>query len=192
MNLIFDIGNVLVTFNPKEFIKTLFPDRPLQIELAKAIFLSDEWLKIDLGELTVSATCEILCQRNPKLKADIKYAFEYIFDMLVPMPETISLLPKLKELGHKLYYLSNIGFEASDYLTSKHEFFNLFDGGIFSCDVNLLKPDKEIYMALLDKYDLTATDCIFFDDMKKNTNAASEVGINGVHFTNADCIKPFL
>jgi len=192
MNLIFDLGNVLVTFNPKEFIRDLFPDRPLQVEVAKAIFLSEQWLKIDSGELTISEACASICQQNPSMETDIKYVFKNILDMLVPMNETVSLLPKLKESGHNLYYLSNIGFEARDYLKSSFDFFNYFDGGIFSCDTSLLKPDAKIYQALLDKYNLTAEDCIFFDDMEKNATAASSLGIRGVHFTGADCITSLI
>ena len=192
MNFIFDLGNVLFTFKPEEFIQKLFPDRPLQIELAKAIFLRDEWLQIDLGELTFNEASEIISKKNPAQKADIQHVFEHICEMLVPMTETVVLLPKLKESGHKLYYLSNIGFDFRDYLTSKHEFFDLFDGGIFSCDVNIVKPDTRIYRVLLDKYNLSAQDCIFFDDIKENVKAASDIGIRGIHFTDIRCIKSLL
>jgi len=192
MNLIFDIGNVLFTFNPKEFIKNLFPDRPLQAELAKAVFLTDEWPKVDLGELTFSDACTIICERNPDMKTDILHVFETMHTMLSPINETISLLPKLKEAGHTLYYLSNIGFDFRDYLVSNYDCFSHFDGGIFSCDVNLIKPDEKIYQALLDKYNLSAHDCVFFDDISKNVQAACEVGIKGIVFNDAECVREFL
>jgi len=63
-------------------------------------------------------------------------------------------------------------------------FVQYMDGGIFSFELNLIKPDAAIYHALLERYQLNPDECVFFDDVEKNVKAACEVGIHGVLFEN--------
>ncbi|MCL2227576.1 MAG: HAD family phosphatase [Oscillospiraceae bacterium] len=188
MNFVFDIGNVLVTYKPYTYIEGLFPGSPFVKELAAAIFLGKEWLDLDRGTLTFGEACEILCKRMPELDAEIRLAFKNVNNLYSPITETTDLLPKIREQGHKIYYLSNISFDARDYLLQNYRFFDLFDGGVFSCDVRLLKPEEEIYRHLLEKHSLTPEECIFFDDVEANAKAAEKLGIRGVTFTGAGCV----
>jgi len=110
-----------------------------------------------------------------------------VTDMFIPL-DTVELLPKIKSADHTLYYLSNITFDVRDYLVAKYDFFNLFEGGVFSCDERIIKPNPEIYRLLLKKYNLNASDCIFFDDVEKNIEAAEKEGIKSILFTTADCV----
>lgn len=113
-------------------------------------------------------------------------------NMLTPIAETIELLPKIKESGHKLYYLSNYHKELSRYIKNKYSFFNYFDGGVFSCDVNVVKPSVKIYQHFLDKYRLEPRECLFFDDMEQNVSAAKESGINGILFTGSESVIGYI
>ena len=113
-------------------------------------------------------------------------------DIVSPIKETIELLPKIKENGHRLYYLSNMPKETRSFLLENHEYIKMFDGGIFSCEVNLLKPSPEIYKHLLEKYNLIPGECIFFDDVQRNVSAAEKEGIKGVLFTTAECVLKYI
>ena len=64
-------------------------------------------------------------------------------------------------------------------------FLNNFDGGIISYKENLLKPEAEIYIKLLDTYNLNAEECLFIDDTLVNIEAANKLGINTLHFVNS-------
>ena len=76
----------------------------------------------------------------------------WLTDMLTAMPQFVQWLAKIKAQGHGLYYLSNYHHLLRNYIMETYDFFALFDGGVFSCDVKLLKPQPQIYQRLLEKY----------------------------------------
>ena len=192
MNLIFDIGNVLVNYKPVTFLEGLFSDRYLVVKMYNTIFKSPEWLYMDQGNMTRDEAIDVFCAREPEFALAIRITIQSVNEIFTPKQETIELLPKLLESGHSLYFLSNMQSEIRDFLLDKYEFFNLFHGGIFSCDVHAIKPSPEIYLYLLEKYRLIPEDCIFFDDVEENVTAAEKEGMKGVLFTTAECVLPYL
>jgi len=192
VNYIFDVGNVLVDYRPKKYLGSLFSDGELVEKLYTLVFGSPEWLEMDKGLLSFNNATEIFCSREPQYQKEIRTLMKHVNRIFDPIEETIDLLPKIKEAGHSLYYLSNIQFEVRDYLLKTHDFFTMFDGGVFSCDINHIKPSPEIYRHLLKKYSLNPADCIFFDDMKENVTAAEKENIKSILFTTPDCISEFI
>lgn len=191
MNFIFDIGNVLIDFKPEQFLHTLLENPSHEHKMNEIIFKSIEWVKLDEGTITSKEACSTLCFKEPEYQELITKIMEKLPDMLTPIPSTIELLPKIKNLGHKLYYLSNYHKELSSFIRNKYSFFNLFDGGVFSCDIHILKPSVEIYQHILDDYRLDPKDCIFFDDTERNVTAAEKLGIKGVLFTGCNTIEDY-
>jgi len=189
MNFIFDVGNVLVDYKPLSYLESLFHDEVLVRKMHETVFLSREWVSMDLGLLTHREACEVFCRREPALSAAIKRTMENLPALFTPISETIGLLPIIKEKGHCMFYLSNIHKETRDFLIGEYEFFDLFDGGLFSCDVLEIKPSPEIYRRLLNKYALLPGDCLFFDDSTENVAAANSEGLNGILFTGAGCVQ---
>jgi len=192
MNFVFDIGNVLISYKPLPYLEGLFPEKSVAEKVYKTIFRSPEWEYLDQGVLTYKQASEIFCAREPDYEAAICLAIENVYDIFVPIAETVELLPVIKDAGHNLYYLSNIHVEIRDYFLNKHQFFKLFNGGVFSCDVHLMKPSPEIFRCFLDTCHLAPEDCVFFDDIEENVAAARNEGINGVLFTGAQCVKRVL
>jgi len=192
MNFIFDIGNVLVEYQPVAFLESLFTDKAIVEKMNDTIFKSAEWLDMDRGMYTHDEAVDIYCEREPGFEADIIKTMQNVNRMFAPKLEIIELLPDIKGAGHGLFYLSNIHREIRDCILAEHEYFKLFDGGIFSCDVKVIKPSPEIYRHLIGKYQLIPSECIFFDDMEANVSAAEKEGIKGVLFTTAECILDFL
>ena len=192
MNFIFDIGNVLIDFKPIPFLQKLFADSELESKVYETIFKSPEWLDMDRGTTTHRDACDIFCLREPNYKAEIIHTMQRLNDMLTPISSTIEILPEIKKRGHKLYYLSNYHNELRNYILDRYPFFSLFDGGVFSCDVKTIKPEPEIYHDFLCMYQLYPKECIFFDDMSENVEAAKRECINSILFTDVECIKPFL
>ena len=192
MNFIFDFGDVLVDFKPVKYLSSLFSDKFIIDKMYTTIFKSKEWLIMDQGLMTHEEALEIYCEREPEYKEEIRKTIINANDIVSPINKTIDLLPVIKSAGHRLYYLSNMQKEIRTYLLENHKYIDLFDGGIFSCDVNYIKPSPEIYRLLINKYDLIPEESIFFDDMAENVSAAEKEGIKGVLFTTAECVLEFL
>jgi len=192
MNFIFDIGNVLVDYNPLLFLEAIFPDKAIVKRMHELIFLSREWADMDKGLLSQKEATEIFCKNEPNHTQEINLVMSRLNDLFTLKNATVNLLPKVREAGHKLFYLSNIQVEVRDYLLSEYDFLDMFDGGVYSCDVKAIKPSSEIYRSLLDKYELVPEDCLFFDDMEVNVEAARKEGIKSIVFTDASCVEPFL
>ena len=192
MNIVLDIGNVLIDFKPMHYLCNLFSDQSLACKMNDTIFLSPEWVKLDEGLLTHDEACHIFCLREPTYESAIIHTMLNLTDMLTPIHSIIELLPKIIESGYNLYYLSNYHMELRDYVVNKYQFFELFDGGVFSCDVHLVKPSPEIFNMFLSKYSLLAEKCLFFDDVEENVTAARNAGINGVLFSNANSMTPYI
>ena len=103
-----------------------------------------------------------------------------------PIDKSIKLLKKLKsENKYKLFLLSNIDKETSNLLKSRYkDIFSYFDGMVFSCEANLLKPNREIYQFILDKFHIDPKRTIYIDDQLENVMAADDLGITGILFKN--------
>jgi FMN phosphatase YigB (HAD superfamily) len=191
-NIIFDIGNVLLEFKPLDYLKQTFHDDNLETLLYKGIFQCEEWLHLDRGILTQDEAIDVISSRNPKHKAHIKKCMDNWIDILIPIEGTVKILSELKEKGYKLYLLSNFHSLAFETVYSKHDFFKCFHGGIISYKENLLKPESEIYTKLLDTYSLNAEECLFIDDTLINVEAASNLGINTIHFESYESLEKSL
>ena len=187
--IIFDIGNVLLQFNPLEYLKTIFNDDEIEMIIYKEIFQSEEWLHLDRGILTQEEAIKIISMRNPKYNIHIKKCMENWTDILTPIEGTVKILNKLKENGYKLYLLSNFHSLAFNMICTKYDFFKQFDGGIISYKEKLLKPETEIYIKLLDTYNLSAQECLFIDDTLANIEAANKLDINTLHFINSEILE---
>ena len=192
MVYIFDIGNVLISFQPEARLATLFAERHLAVKMQEIIFQSDAWLQMDAGLLSHADALTLFCTQQPEYVAALQQTMQSLTTMLTPITPVVELLPEIKAAGHRLFYLSNYHRELRDYIVAVYPFFSLFEGGVFSCDVQINKPQAGIYRALLRRYQLDAADCLFFDDVAANVAAAEREGIHGVLFKDAASIKAYL
>ena len=124
-NIIFDIGNVLLDFNPKEYLKSKMKEDKVDY-VHKEIFESEEWIMLDRGTILEEEAIKIITSRSNGNEELIKIAFEKWYDILNPIEKTVDILKNLKESGYKVYYLSNFHLKAFEHVTSKYNFFNIF------------------------------------------------------------------
>jgi putative hydrolase of the HAD superfamily len=187
-NIIFDLGNVLLDFNPKVYVKSKISEEKVE-EIYKCIFRSDEWPMLDRGTISEEDAKINIINRNIKNEKLINLVFENWYDILAPIESSVDLLKKLKQKGYKVYYLSNFHLAAFEHVTRKHAFFECFNGGVVSYKEKLLKPEKEIYEKIIDKYNLEPSQTIFVDDMKENVRAAMKLGLKGIILENPKDLK---
>lgn len=179
-NIIFDIGNVLLSFQPEQFLKQYYDEQTIG-DLFTIIFCSDEWLELDLGNLTINEAIDIFSKRNPHYKEEIRFVLKNWTKMMTPIQQNVDIAYKLKEKGYSLYILSNFHDEAIKEMYNKYPFFHIFDGGVISAYEHMIKPNPKFYQILLDRYHLDPHECIFIDDMLANITIASIFGITGIH-----------
>jgi HAD superfamily hydrolase (TIGR01509 family) len=178
-NIIFDLGNVLISFRPSVYLeKNNYPPAKREIILSD-IFRSREWLLLDNGELSLGEAIDHITVRSSLTREEIAFFFDKRTEIMLPLDNNIKLLPELKKEGYRLYYLSNFPADIFDEVKRSYPFFEYFDGGIISADVRLTKPDLKIFSLLFHKYDLQAKECFFIDDIEENVNTAISTGMKG-------------
>ncbi|PNT90977.1 HAD family hydrolase [Clostridium thermosuccinogenes] len=188
-NIIFDIGNVLLSFKPLEHLKTKILDPDKASEIYKQVFLSEEWLMLDRGTITEEEAINALAGRNPQNGHWIRLAFENWYDILTPIEDNINIARDLKAAGYNIYYLSNFQSLAFDNITRRYDFFKLFDGGIVSFKEKLIKPEEGIYKRLLEEYRLLPEESVFIDDTQVNIEAAAKLNFKTILFTGAEDLR---
>jgi putative hydrolase of the HAD superfamily len=182
-NLIFDLGNVLISFKPSEyFSKNNYPDA-IKATILSDIFGSKEWQMIDKGEISTEEAIDAIAKKSSLNKEEIDHIFNLRTDLMFPLDQNVRLLPALKKRGFRLYYLSNFPLDIFDEIKNGYYFFKHFDGGLISAEVKSSKPESPIYEILLEKYSLTSEECLFIDDIEINVRAAEAIGMKGL-FTN--------
>lgn len=185
-NIIFDIGNVLLHFKPEKYLEETVTNRDIAQGILKAVFLSNEWVELDRGSITLEEAVDCICKKNPDISDGVRQCMGNYFNMFTPIIETVEILGNLKKIGYKLFYLSNFHLKAFNYVFEKYDFFKYFDGGIVSSKVLLLKPQKEIYERLVSEYGLIAGETLFVDDTWENIKGAEVIGLQTLHYKNAD------
>ncbi|NLY30975.1 MAG: HAD family phosphatase [Firmicutes bacterium] len=182
-NVIFDIGNVLLSFRPKEYLRSLgFSEEEVEL-YSRIIFRSSLWLDLDRGLVNEEEAVARLAAKHPKHAQGIERVFADWYAMFVPL-EGVKLLPKLKEAGYRLYALSNFHRDAFGHVRSKYHWFDLFDGMVISYEVHAIKPEPEIYRALIDRYGIDPKESVFIDDVKKNIDRALLFSFHTIHHTS--------
>lgn len=186
LNVIFDIGNVLLKYQPREYLRSLSFDEHHIDVYAKIIFGSNLWLDLDRGITNEQEVVAKLTTTYPEHTAGIRQVFAHWYSMLTPIEDSISLLSELEEKGHGLYALSNFHREAFHYVRSKYSWFDLFDGMVISYEINAIKPEPEIYQALIDRYNIDPKRSVFIDDVPANLVGAKTFGFHTIKFASSE------
>ena len=185
-NIIFDLGGVMVDFDPKTYLVDRFCNAEVEEQVSQLTFESEEWKKLDAGLISrFEGNATML--KNAQA-AGCEFEVQGVLDdwthILRPRHRMIELVRRLKNHGYCVYYLSNIPEDVLDFLTER-DLKGLFDGGVASCEVHINKPDPRIYKALLDKYQLKAGESVFIDDRLENVQAAFRLGFAGIQMKDS-------
>jgi putative hydrolase of the HAD superfamily len=188
LNLIFDLGGVVVRWDPAAIIAGVFQDEKIRARIREGVFGHPDWLELDRGTLDREDAIRRAARRLAMPEAEIRRLLVAVPPSLVPILETIDLLYRLKARGYPLYCLSNMHFASIEHLEREHRFFEVFKGIVISCRLNLCKPEPAIYEHALKANGLKAKDTVFIDDVDVNIAAAAQVGIRTIQFRDtAQC-----
>jgi putative hydrolase of the HAD superfamily len=182
---VFDLGGVVVRWDPDAIIARVFEDPAIRTQVKAGVFEHPDWLELDRGTLGREAAIARAAQRTGIPASDMKRLLHAVPPSLVAFPDTVELLRRLKKKGYPLYCLSNMHFASIEYLEQQESFWEVFDGRVISCRLNLCKPEAGIYEHLLQTYALDAAETVFIDDVQKNLDAAAKLGIRTLRFESA-------
>jgi len=188
-SIVFDLGNVLLDFDPESYLADFSYDEEKKMELKKAVFASPEWLQLDRGSLDFKEAKEKMIKRRPQLALEIENILAGWEEMLKLKEESLFILEDLAKKDYKLYVLSNFHQKAFDYVSKKYDFFKHFERLLISSQVGMIKPEKEIYNYLLTEFQLNPEETLFIDDTLANIEAARREGIKVIHFQTAERLK---
>ena len=187
--LVFDIGGVLIDWNPRYLYSKIFPDQD-EMEFFLRAVCSPEWnVQMD-GEKSFNDAINELIPRHPEYADQIRAYFSRWEEMIAgAIPETVKILAELKDADFPLAALSNWSSETFPVVNAKYEFLDWFEPLTISGRVGIVKPDPDIFHLILCSIDREPDECIYIDDMKHNVQAAGKIGFDAIHFLSPQQLR---
>jgi 2-haloacid dehalogenase len=189
-NIVFDLGGVLIDWNPKYLYRKIFSTEQ-QVEWFLDNICTGAWNSgQDEGRLMEEAT-KILVDQHPQYAPEITAYYQRWTEMLNGHLEgTLNILETLKTQGtHRLFALTNWSGESFPTALEMFDFLHWFEGIVVSGDEKLIKPDSRIYQLLFERFKIKPEESIFIDDSLKNVEAARELGMVSIHFVKPELLK---
>jgi len=189
--VIFDLGGVLVDWNPEYLYEKIFPGAPEKMNFFLNEVCTKDWnMEQDAGRTFEEGT-QILLKDYPEHEKEIRLFFDRWEEMMRgEIKGTSLILNKLKSLNEvKLYALTNWSAETFPMAKKRFEFLKHFEGIVVSGEEHTRKPYPKIYEIMLNRFGLEPQHCIFIDDSLENVEGARKLGINGLHYKNSKQLK---
>lgn len=190
-NIIFDMGNVLLTFDPDYIVRSILGVSSVDEELVRCTMGVPEWKELDNGAITEQEALASMIERAPKYQREIERIMEHWHEYMIPIDGMLELVMELKQKGYGLHLLSNASLRFYEY-SGRHPVFGLMDSLNISARMKLLKPQREIYEAVLNNRRLIARECLFIDDLPQNVEGARRAGIDAYQFVGVNALKDYL
>lgn len=190
-NVIFDLGRVLIDWNPRGYLDKKINDETKIEILFKEVFGSQEWQDLDRGTISEEEAIKRFKDRCPTCHTEIDDMFEHIIELIPPLEKNIKTFEEVAA-KYDTFILSNFGHRTFELVFNKYPWFKLFKGKVVSSHVKMLKPEKEIYLELINKYDLIPEETIFIDDTFVNVEASEALGIRTIHYTGEKDLREML
>lgn len=184
-NIVLDVGMVLVDWDWEGLFDDLgYGDDDFVFDaLASATVCSHRWKDWDRGSKSTEERTNEMIMVAPTFENEILNILSNIGMAVDQFDYSKPWIRAMKKAGYKVYLLSNYSKELYQQTREVQlDFEKEVDGAVFSYQVGAIKPEKEIYQALLDRYDLKGEECVFIDDRQENLEAAEAFGMKGVLF----------
>ena len=181
--VVFDIGNVLTEWHWRDSFVKMFGEELVEV-LADATVRSPEWYELDRGALDEEGIVDLLVNNAPQYAKEIERIVRECHDFVTVYPYAADWLKGLKAAGYKVYILSNFSEFGYNRAKPRFDFLEYADGALISYEVKEVKPDRVIYQAICDRYNIVPENAVFLDDKEENTAAAIEFGMHAITVVN--------
>ncbi len=191
MNIIFDFGGVVFQWRPAALLARVLPEHTATPEATQALVqkffrgYEGAWGDFDKGLIGVDETADGIASQTGLTPAQVREVIAAVPAELQPIPDTVELIQRLKQRGHRLFFLSNMPAPYAQHLEQSFGFMSLFEDGVFSSRVRIGKPGEAIFRLALERFGLAAEGTVFIDDHPANIVAAQVVGLTAIPFTEA-------
>jgi 2-haloacid dehalogenase len=187
--IIFDLGNVLVQWNPANLYQKFFEDQS-KVDYFLNNICTMDWHTVQDAGRTPEEGTEALVKEHPGWEHPIRAFYARWKEMFSgPIEGSVQILKELKEKGYKLYALSNWNAELYNRTVDDFPFLTWFDGKVISGEVKLKKPDEDIYQLLLQRFALHPKQALFIDDNEANIATAQRLDIESILFTSPEALR---
>lgn len=191
-HFIFDMGNVLVDFNPKYILSVYFKELSQINYYYHHFFKSGIWRKLDNGDIEFNDLIQKIQDSNSADKKQLVYFLRTWHHHLWERKEMTKIIKQLSEAGYSIHLCSNAPNTFYDY-ANEYSVFQYFESITISANHKVSKPNPALYKIVLKENNLVAKDCLFIDDLIQNIRAAEELGIDGYHYNGNELMfKKFL
>jgi len=187
--IIFDLGAVLIDWNPRHLYRKLFDD-----EAAMEVFLRDicapAWnAEQDRGR-TWQEAVDLLTAAHPGHQEMIQ-AYKDRWDEMLkgPIDGSVAILERLDADNYELHALTNWSAETFPIARERYSFLDRFRTILVSGEERMIKPDPAIFELMLERIDHPAASCVFIDDSTRNIEAAAALGFDAIHFTSPEQLQ---
>ena len=191
MTFVFDFGGVLFDWHPPRLLQRELPHRATDTASTNRLVADffqgygGDWGDFDRGHLEASELVPRIAARTGLAQREVQAVLDGVPRELQPVPAMVDLLRRLRDDGHRLFYLSNMPAPYADHLEREHDFVHWFEDGVFSGRVGEVKPDAAIFELAAARYGVPASELVFIDDTPLNVKAARKAGWNALRFIDA-------
>jgi 2-haloacid dehalogenase len=187
--VVFDLGGVLIDWDPRHLYRTLFDDQA-EMEHFLATVTTPEWNREQDAGRPWSEAIEELARRHPERRELITAYWERWHETLGDAIEhTVEVLDELRGTGVRLFALTNWSGETFPVARPRYPFLEWFEGIVVSGDERLIKPDPAIFEVLVERYGLEPATTLFIDDQPANVAAARELGFQALRFVDGASLR---
>lgn len=182
--VIFDVGGVLTTYTREKYFINKGYSEEMADRLREATMQNPFWHEYDRGVFTAEEVTDLLCRCTPSLEKEIRDSMKDHVGIVERRDTAIPWIRSLKKKGIRVLYLSNFSDIAYENNREALDFVPETDGGIFSFEEQLIKPEPAIYQLLITRYHLNPEECVFIDDTFYNLPMAEYFGIHTILYQN--------
>ncbi len=188
--VVFDLGGVLIDWNPRHLYRKLFGVDEAGMERFLADVCTPEWnARLDAGRPFAEAVVELAAAHPDEAEMIAAYHTRWE-EMLGPAFEgTVEILRDVRRAGYRTYALSNWSAETFPRTRSHYPFLDELDGILISGDVGVGKPDPAIFREFLSRFDVWPQKTIYIDDWDLNVTTAAGLGMTAVRFYDAGKLR---
>ena len=184
-NVIFDLGAVLLEWNPEAVVAKAFKDENDRTKAQKGILNHPDWLELDRGTLTGKQAIPRFSVRTGLTEDSVENLLDIARKSLVVKNDTLGIVKRCQAKGLDVYCLSNMSVYSFEYVQRRYDFFKDFKGIVVSAYINMIKPEPEIFKYTLSRYELSPQQTIFIDDNEHNITVAKSMGFKAHRFVDA-------
>ena len=182
MLVVFDIGNVLLRWDPRNLYRKVFDDEERMERFLATALAMDFVSHTDVAE-DFAGALEARAKDFPEFAKELRmFHKRWIETLGGPIEENVALLRRLRAAGKRVYALSNFAHETFALAERNHDFLGEFDDRVISGHVGVVKPEPRIYQILFERVGRPASELLFIDDSAANVHAAEALGMPAVHF----------